>query len=290
MSTSTESIESIGGRVPEASAPASHVAGRQTRLRALRSEWIKLTTTKSVLLTLVATVIVMAVVGIIAAGTVTGDLSTPQGSAAPPPPINVTLPLSIALAGANLAVLIIGVLGVVVGAREHTSGLIRTTFASVPRRTRVLGSQIGAFVGLVLPVMTLGSVVGFFGTMAVLEANDAATLTWSDPGVARAVIGTAVYVTAVGVMGICLGQLMRALGAGIGVLLAGIMIIPGLGAMVLPDDWDGVLAYLPSSAADAFTTMSGQDLLSPGTGMAVLATWVVALVVGAGLRLKRRDA
>ena len=289
MSTSSASIETI----PEpagASRPQTPIAGHQTRVRALKSEWIKLTTTRSVLLTLAATFVIMAVFGIIAAGTVTGEVSSPGGAGAPPPPSDSTMPLTNALAGGNLAVLILGVLGVVVGVREHTSGLIRTTFASVPRRTRVLGGQIGAFVGLVLPVMMLGSVIGFFGSMAMLEANGAATVAWSDPGVARAVIGSAIYVTAVGVMGICLGGILRALGAGIGLLLAVLLIVPGLGAMMLPDDWAGVLNYLPSNAAAAFTTRAGLDLLSPGTGMAVLAAWVVSLVLLAAYRLKSRDA
>lgn len=62
---------------------------------------------------------------------------------------------------------------------------------------------------------------------------------------------------------------------------------------MLPDSWaDAIAPYLPSAAGQSFTAAvdAGQDLLSPGAGLAVFLGWVVVLPAAAAFSLTQRDA
>jgi ABC-2 type transport system permease protein len=184
----------------------------------------------------------------------------------------------------------VGVLGVLVGAREYGSGMIRTTMSAAPRRIAVLLARIGAFLVVVLPVAVVASLIAYLAGSAVLDAGGAPVAEWGDPGVARSVIGTGVYLTAIGVLGLCLGVLTRSIGQGVGWLVGLVLVVPGFGAILLPDDQQDALKYLPSNAGAAFTSISDSaSHLSPTAGVLVLAGWVLALAGAAAVRLRRRD-
>ena len=254
----------------------------------LRSEWIRLTSLRFVWWTLAAVVVLMGGIALVAAGSATGSVQGPTAGGAPG--LSGQDPLTTVLAGQTLVVIVVGVLGVVLGAREYGNGMIRTSMSVVPSRVPVLLSRVTAFVAAVGPAVLLGTLLAYAGGTAVLSAGGAATADWSDPGVPRAVLGTAAYLVGVGVLGICLGMLTRSLGSGIGALVATILVVPGLGRVLLPDDWSGALAWLPSEAATSFTTLApGTDALETGSGAAVFGAWVLLAVVGAALSLVRRD-
>ncbi len=96
--------------------------------------------------------------------------------------------------------------------------------------------------------------------MATLDSGGAATLAWTDDGVVTALVGSAAYLVGIGVLGLCLGILTRSMGSGLGILFTMILIAPGLGSLLLPDDWTSALDYLPSQAAFGFT------LIATGSG------------------------
>jgi len=261
---------------------------RTTTARVLRSEWIKMRTLRSTWAYVVGTLVVLVGFGVVAALTASGQTDSPGGG----PAFAASDPVSTTLTGANLAVLVVAVMGSIVGAREYSTGMIRTTLAAVPRRLPVLWGKLATFTVLMGAVVVSGVVVAFFAGMAVLDAGGAATMAWSDDGVARAVLGTALNVVGLGVMGLALGVMLRSTAAAIGTVIGAVLFIPTLASALLPDSWDGVLKYLPSNAAQAFTTLadSGGSLLSPGTGLAVFAGWVLVSIVGAAVALTRRDA
>ena len=58
-------------------------------------------------------------------------------------------------------------------------------------------------------------------------------------------------------MGLGLGILLRSAASSIGVLIGGVMVLPTLAGALLPASLDSVLKFLPSSAAAAFTTVTG---------------------------------
>lgn len=276
---------------PTTTTQAASVPGyRVTALRLVRSELIRFVTVRSNVVTTAALGLLMVLVGVIAAATSTGDVAGVGPGGAPGPGFAGTDPLATVLAGSTPGVLVVGVLGVLVGAREYGSGMIRTTMSAAPRRVGVLLARMGAFLTVVLPVTVAASLVAYFAGSAILSAGDAQTVGWGDPGVARAVIGTGVYLAGVGVLGVCLGVLTRSIGQGIGWLVGLVLVIPGFGAILLPDDWQDALEYLPSNAGAAFTAVTDPSAhLGVGAGVAVFIAWVVAFAAAAAVTLRRRD-
>jgi len=262
-----------------------------TLLRVLRSEWIKIRTLRSTWITVAAIVLAILLFGVISAMVASGDIS-PQGGGPGAGRARALGPLATVLAGANLSVLIVAVMGSIAGAREFSTGMIRTSFSAVPKRLPVLWSKLIAFTAVVLPVVAISIVLVFFLGMRILDAGGAATVAWSDDGVARSVLGMAYYVVGLGIIGLAIGFLLRSTAASIGVVIGAVIFLPALASALLPSSWDEVLKYLPSNAATAFTGTNqvGTTLLTPGIGFLVFTAWIVLAVVGAALVLGRRDA
>jgi ABC-type transport system involved in multi-copper enzyme maturation permease subunit len=288
MSTMTEAAEHPPQPVsPPRSGGEAPAATRLTFAGVVRSEWIKLRSLRSTWMTLAGVLIVLVGFGLIAATVAGGAAGGGPGG----PDAGPDDPVSTVLTGANLAVLVVGVLGAVIGAREFASGLIRVTLAAVPSRLPVLWGKAIALGALLVPVTVGGVLVAFAAGMGILDARGQTTLAWSDPGVVRALLGTAAYLVGIGLVGLALGILIRATAGAIGVLLGGVLILPSLATALLPDSWDTVLKFLPSNAAEAFTSRLPLDnLLGSGAGMAVFALWVVLALAGAAAALKGRDA
>ena len=271
---------------PEAARPTAH---RTTGARVLRSEWIKTRSLRSTWITAASILLVIVGFGVLAAMAAGGDITAPNGG--PPAMAGRGGPLGTILAGANVVVLLVAVYGSVVGAREFSSGMIRTTFAAVPRRLPVLWGKLLTFLAVVLPVVVVGLVAVFFAGMAVLDRAGAATLSWSDDGVTRSLFGHAYYVVGLGLIGLALGVLLRSTAAAIGTTIGAVLFLPALATALLPSDWSAVLKYLPSNAGNAFTALTTTgDVLTPWQGFAVFTGWVVLAVVGAVVALVRRDA
>jgi len=107
----------------------------------------------------------------------------------------------------------------------------------------------------------------------------------------RSLLGAGVYLGLVGVIGVALGAVLRSVAGGISVLVAGLMLIPGL-LSLLPTVWrNDITPYLPSNAGEAiFTLHRTAGMLSPGNGVLVLLAWTVLALGGAARRLVRSDA
>lgn len=263
---------------------------RLTAARLLHAEVLRFVTVRSNLVTLAAVAAILVTIGAVAAATATGDVQGigPGGGAAPG--FSGTDPLGTVLAGQTPAVLVVGVLGVLVGAREYANGMIRTTMTAAPRRPGVLSARVAAFLLMVLPVLLVGTLAAYGVGTAILDAGGAQVAAWSDPGVPRAVVGTALYLTGVGVLGLALGMLTRGTGQGIGWLVGLVLVLPGFGALLLPDDAEEALRYLPSNAGAAFTTVvAGESRLEPAAGAAVFVAWLLAALGATAVLLRRRD-
>lgn len=263
---------------------------RQTLAGAIRSEWIKIRTLRSTWVGLASTLLVLVGFGAIAAAVSTGSVATPDAGGGSDAFGGVGA-VSTVLTGANFAVLLMGILGALAGAREYASRMIAATVAAVPRRWQVVVAKATVFTGVGFVTSVIGVFGAFFVGMAVLSGADAATVSLADDGVLRQVLGMAAYITAVGLIGLGLGILLRSVAGAIGAVVAGIMVLPALAGALLPDSWAPILQYLPSSAAAGFTTVqaAGSDVLGAGAGALVLAAWVVAILAAAVLSITRRD-
>ena len=272
---------------PPASSGSRHrdpIEGRVSTRGVVRAEWVKLLSVRSSTTALASAGAAMVAIGLIFAGILGGVLGGGEG------PDDLTDPTAAALSGTVLTQLIIGVLGVLAITSEYTTGLIRTTLAAVPSRLPVLAAKAAVVTVATFPVMLASSLVAFLAGQALIGSGDLATASLGDPGVLRAVIGTAGYLTGVAVLGLAVGTLLRSTAAAISTLFAVVFLLPGLGSVLLPASWrDDVLQYLPSNAGTAFTNVTATPgLLSPGAGLAVFAAWVLIPLGLAAVALRRR--
>lgn len=259
----------------------------QTLGRAIRSEWIKLRTLRSTWIGLVAVILVLVGPGAIAAAVSTGSVTAPQDG----PRLVGDDPLSTVLTGADFAVLLAGILGALAGAREYGSRMISATIAAVPRRWQVVVSKAVVLTGVVLPTALIGVLAAFGVGTGILSAGDGATAALTDDGVLGSLLGMAGYITAIALVGLALGVLLRSVAGSIGALIAGVMVLPALAGALLPASLDAVLQYLPSSAAAAFTTVmgAGDSVLGATAGALALTAWVAAAIGASVLSITRRD-
>ena len=169
--------------------------------------------------------------------------------------------------------------------------MITATVAASPSRWPVVVAKAGVLAALVLPAALLGVLGAYALGMAVLSAGDAATVSLSGDRVLRTVVGMAGYLTAIALLGLGLGVLLRSVAASIGTLVGAVLILPALAGALLPDSWDVVLQALPTNAAAAFPAVqaSGAEVLDPVAGALTLAGWVVAALLAAIVSIRRRD-
>jgi ABC-2 type transport system permease protein len=253
---------------------------RVTFPRVVRSEWIKLRSVRSTVVTLALTGAAVAALGVLIM-----LLSNDGGGPDDGGPAN---PVSTSLFGVMLAQLVMGVLGAVLMTGELSTGEIRATFTAVPERRPVLWAKSLVGGGAVFATMAVAVPVAFLGGQAVYGgAGGGASL--SDPGVPRALLGAVLLPAAIAVMGIGLGALTRHTATTVGVLFAALFLGPLL-LQSLGGIWVDIASFLPSEAGQAMTTVSeSSDQLSPPAGFAVMAGWVAALLAAAAVSLARRD-
>jgi ABC-type transport system involved in multi-copper enzyme maturation permease subunit len=268
--------------VTMAPAPAT-VAGPVTQVRVVRAEWTKLRALRSTWWCGLTAVVLIVGLGAAIAGSGTAYHVSAGDSA--------SKAVSISLLGLLFAQLVVGVVGVLAFSGEYGTGMIRATLAVVPARLPVLWAKVIVLVGLVLPVSLLCAVVDFFVATALNSSRGGSAISLTDPGVLRTVVGSALYLTVVVVIGLALGALLRKTAAGLSVFAALFFVVP-IVVGALPHNITGFAPYLPSNAGGALwgSPLNVTHPLSPWTGFAVLCGYAVVLTAAAAWRLRRRDA
>ena len=259
--------------------------GRVTQLRVVVSEWTKLRSVRSTRWALlIGAILTIGFPLLFAAVT-----SSRWGHMSPHERANRN-PLDIALAGVNVSQLAIAVLGVLAVTAEYSTGMIRASFTAVPKRLPVLWAKLGVF-SLVAFVLSLPAVViAFFASQAILSRHHILQISFSHPGVARSVIGGAVYLMLVGAFAMAFGAIIRSTAGGISAFAAIFFVIPPL-LNVLPTSWNNAVnPYLPSEAARSiFSLTHGPHSLAPGPGLALFVGYTLLAVAVAAVLLVRRD-
>ncbi|MFF7187963.1 ABC transporter permease subunit [Streptomyces sp. NPDC008222] len=259
--------------------------GEVTQLRVIHSEWIKLRSLRSTLFTLLAAVIAM-----IGLGFLFSYFTADRWSHLPPDERLHFDPTLVSLRGFYLAQLAVGVLGVLVISGEYATGMIRASLSAVPRRLPVLWAKALVYAAVAWVLMTAAALVAFLVGQAALSSHHLET-SLSAPDVLRAVLGTGLYLTGVGLIGVALGALIRNTAGGIATLFGVLLVLPVL-AEALPSSWfDAVNKYLPSTAGQGLIHIHQEPhTLAPWTGFAVFCLYALVALAGAGVALKRRDA
>lgn len=259
--------------------------GRVTQWHVVRSEWTKLHSLRSTRWSVgVAVVLTIGFSCLFAA-----ILSARWGHMSPHERAN-RQPLDVAQAGINVSQLAIMVLGVLVITGEYSTGMIRASMTAVPRRLPVLWAKLGVYAAVSFLLMLPSVVIAFFASQAILSRHHILQISFSHPGVARAVIGGALYLTLIGVFALALGAIVRNTAGGIATFVGLFFVIPPL-LNVLPTSWQNAInPYIPNSAARSiFQLTHGTHSLSPAGGLALFAAYTAAAVVIAAILLVRRD-
>jgi ABC-2 type transport system permease protein len=270
---------------PTVTIPPLDADGRVTFPGVLLSEWTKLRTVRSTAWSLGIGILLTIAFPILFAFVTSSHWGTmsPQERAD-------RHPLDIALAGVNVAQLAIAVLGVLLITAEYSTGSIRSTFTAVPRRLPVLWAKLLDYAVVSFVLLVPAVLVSFFASQAILARHDILQISFTQPGVARAVIGGALYVTLVGVFALALGAIVRNTAGGIASFAAIFFVLPPL-MNVLPLSWNHAISqYLPlESGGQLFALHHGAHTLRPLTGGLVFGAYCVAAIALAAVLLVRRD-
>ncbi|QIK83787.1 ABC transporter permease [Sanguibacter sp. HDW7] len=249
-----------------------------TPARVVRAELLKLTTLRSTYLLGGATTLTLVGLGTLGAATASPAPTGTDG-------------LSAILLGSSFAVLLAGTAGALAGAREHGSGMIRTTLATVPRRGLLVAAKAVALLAALVPILVGGVLLTYVVAGAVLTHHGGSVLSLGDATTLRILAGTVGGLAAISLIGLGLGLALRSVAGAVTAFVAVVLVLPGIAGALLPHGWSRVVEYLPSAASNALSAPVHVDgLLAPLVGTADLLGWVVLVLGGAALLLSRRDA
>jgi ABC-2 type transport system permease protein len=238
----------------------------------LRSELTKLTSVRSTWWC--AAVYVVVVLGL-------GWLAAAVTDRAPRADIAVT----VALTGFGIGQLVLVVQGVLAGAGEFTSGMAVASFATVPRRRRLLAAKV-VVLAAATAVLSAALAAGCALAARALTVVDGG-IPLTDPGVLRALGLQVAFATLVTVLSVALGILLRSVAGAIGIVVGLVLVLPPLlGADGRPLTRT-IAEALPALRVGADPFLAGPDAWT--AGLAVLAAWALAGWLLAAVVLERRD-
>jgi choline-glycine betaine transporter len=106
-------------------------------------------------------------------------------------------------------------------------------------------------------------------------------------------VGTALFLTVLGILSVALGALVRSTAGGIAAFVGLLFVLPGITALLPASIGDSIGPYLPINAALTVATSTfdpGSHHLGTWTGFAVFCGYAAVAVVAAAILLVRRDA
>jgi ABC-2 type transport system permease protein len=255
----------------------------------LQAEWTKIRSVRSTLWSLLAFVVVAIGFSALIATVISHDWNAPGNH--PNHVRLVTDPTAVIFgAGLGLGQLAICVLGVIVISSEYSTGAIRASLLAVPHRLPMLAAKATVFALLDLVVSAITVFVTFFLTTAILHSHISITL--SQPGVTKAVIGAILYLTVLGLFALAIGGLIRHTAGGISIVIALVIVVPPLVSLIPGTIANHIHGYLPTVAGQlvAQTSQQSGDVLSGWQGFGVFCAWTAVLLAACGWLLVRRDA
>ena len=263
--------------------PRTEHSGRVTLAHVLRSEWTKLWSVRSTRWSLLVAFLATVGVGAIAAAVITNHWPHMQ-----PHDRADFHPLEANLAGVQLAQLAIGVLGVLAITAEYSTGMIRASMTAVPKRLPVLWGKAIIYAATTLALMVPAVLLSFLVAESIFSRRHI-NIAFGHSGVARAVIGAALYLTVVALFALGLGAIVRNTAGGIAAFAAIMFVLPPL-MNVLPSSWNHAASpYLPLAAGESIMSITSGNHLAPWAGFALFCGYAAgALAIGAVL-LRRRD-
>jgi ABC-type transport system involved in multi-copper enzyme maturation permease subunit len=193
--------------------------------------------------------------------------------------------------GLGLGQLAICVLGALTMTTEYSTGVIRASLLAVPRRGHVLAAKAVVFAVMIFVIGEIAAFCSFF--IGKILVHPLISVSLSQPGVTRAVIGAGIYLTVLGLFSLAIGTLVRHSAGAIAIVIFLVLIAPGLLSLLDSYNWGAhIHAWFPIVAGEYITAAHQQagQLLTPWQGFAVFCGWTALLLGAAAWLLDRRDA
>jgi len=265
-------------------------AARGASLRhALHAEWTKLRTVSGpAWLLLGAAALTIAV-----SAAAVGATHCPQ---------NLTCPVDttkLSLTGIQFGQAVVAILAVLAFCNEYSTGMIRVTLATMPRRHAVLAAKAILIAGLVL----IAGAVAVFGSVLaghlILPGHGFTTARGFHPvwlsyrPTLRAACGSVLFLGLIALLSIGVSVIVRDSAVAIGTVLALLYLSPVVLAFIGNEHWQHRLErWTPTVAGLTIQDTIGLRNLAitPWAGLGVLALWAAAALLAGGLALRLRDA
>ena len=256
--------------------------------RVLRAEWTKLRTVRSTRWTL------LAILGMTVGFSV--FLAAGSSSTGGPGPGDNDI-MRDSLVGVYLAQFAVVAFGVLAITSEYATRMIDSTFTAMPRRGRVLLAK-ALLVGItVLVVGLVASMTSFLAGQHLLRENGYGPpgypeWTLDDGPAQRAVVGSALLLTAITLLSLGVGAILRHSAAAISALLA-LLFVPLIFAPTLPEHTrELVQKATPGAGFAVQQTVVRGDAIPIGhwTGLGVTFAWAAGALPLALFLIRRRDA
>ncbi len=236
-------------------------------------EWVKLRSLRSTRWVLAGGMVATVALGVVAGyntRSVTGD------------------PTSNVLAGVLVGQVITGVLGVLAMTSEYSSGLVRVTFAAMPRRVLVLAAKASVFGLVCLVAGELTVFASFLGGIAALRP-EVPHPSLGQPTVLRAVVMTGAYLALTGLAGVGIGAILRHGAAAVGVLVGGLFVLPLITGAASRATGKFMPELIAGNSLAAVKAVPGFSW-SPWAEFGIVAVYPAALLLAGGWLLAHRDA
>ncbi|GIJ46068.1 ABC transporter [Virgisporangium aliadipatigenens] len=239
-------------------------------LAVLRAEWTKFRTAPGMAWLLVGVAVATAGLSAWASGV--------SGGAVPDP-------VRVSLTGVMFGQAVVAIVAVLPVGDEYASGMVRVSFAAVPRRWAVLGAKALVVGGAVAVAAVPGVLVSLWAGQRWLSGYAG--------GLWRPGVGALLYLVLVGLLSVGVAAVLRNSAAAIGAVLGLLFAFP-LMALSVPDpDWRRHIEQVgPMSAGMSVLATRGLDELpiAPWRGLGVLAAWALGFLLVGVLLTERRDS
>src|SRR5690606_21394692 len=255
-------------------------AHRLTFARALRSEWIKLSTLRSTWWSIGITAALTIGIGILVAQ----SMDVPGFE-----------PIQAVVAPVQFTMLLAGILGAIAVTGEYSTGMIRSTLAADPVRGSVLAAK-AIVVGVFLFVASM--IISFATALAVTPIFGARDMPfpWDAPADSiLPILAAAVSMAVIALIGVSFGFVLRSGAGAISATVGLLFVLPIVMTIFATPDpaWQWITeisARLPMSAAQSAILPQPDWGLDAGGAYLTLAGWVVAGMLSAWAVLRTRDA
>lgn len=207
-----------------------------------------------------------------------------------------------ALIGVIAGLMALIAVGVLFATSEYRRGMIRTTFAAIPRRGRVLAAKAIVLGATSFLVGLVGAVGSFVLAIPILRKQGFVAPAFPRPSlmdgpVLRALLLTAAFMAGVAVVGLAFGVLLRHSAAAITITIV-LVLLPLIVGMILPGSSPKWLMYTTLAGGMAtqrakpptITLAEPWAMIGPWAGIGVVAAWVAVALGLAWWQLRKRDA